>query len=421
MKKIIGNSIIFVMSLFLFVIVGSRVNATYDKVCNRGKLQTNDIEYRDCGTQIIYLYPEDKEHSSYIIASNTYGSEDSIIYAGERDGLETFYSTRFLIYSVAYDNRGLFTSSEDMWMDMSIDGVQVYSGKFKDNALLDNSSAKFLSPYNQVGNYLIRQYKSGQVVSAIRMIVIGPKDYDLKVEDAKFGSDSVRDGEIIDTKGDISFDIGGGKYGFGNRIVFELNSFKKEYSFSKNLNIKYDEISNYLKYNAKNKMKLTLSNGLKMSQTFEFSFRLVSEDVSIKLENSISKIETSSRRIVIKANAGKGKSLNTDYNLYYWSKNPNDKLTYEDFMTNYEDSENKGSYTSNKGVILRNEEGTYYLYALAKDDDSIVVVRSDEYILTKQEAINKVIKQDVVFVIVLIGIAALPIVIYTIIRGKDTD
>ena len=101
-----------------------------------------------------------------------------------------------------------------------------------------------------------------------------------------------------------------------------------------------------------------------------------------------SEVISSSRRIVINAIAGKGKQLNENLSLYYWSKNPNDGLNYSDFMVNYEKSENKGTYNSTSGVILRNEEGTYYLYALAKDGNSEIVVRSDEYVLKKKEKLN---------------------------------
>ena len=155
-------------------------------------------------------------------------------------------------------------------------------------------------------------------------------------------------------------------------------------------------------------MSLTVYNGFNKGKTFKYSFSLNSNDVSIKLENSVSAIETSSRRLVIKAYAGSGKTLDTHYNLYYWSKNPDDKLTYQDFMTNYEASKNKGNYNESRGVILRETVGVYYLYALAKDDDSTVVVRSDEYVLKEEARLTKIILKDVIFVGGLIVLAALP-------------
>ena len=113
--------------------------------------------------------------------------------------------------------------------------------------------------------------------------------------------------------------------------------------------------------------------------------------------------------------------MNKNYNLYYWSSSPNDALTYNEFMKNYTNSGYKGTYTENKGVILRNAEGVYYLYALAKDDDSTVVVRSSEYVLKKSEAINKITRADVIiFSIMAVG-AFSPIFIYLCIRGKDME
>mgnify|MGYP003295653248 CR=1 FL=1 len=88
-------------------------------------------------------------------------------------------------------------------------------------------------------------------------------------------------------------------------------------------------------------------------------------------------------------------------------------------MSNYENSLYKGRYTSSKGVILRDTEGTYYLYALAKDDDSSLVVRSDEYILKKGTKINKVIIDDVIIVFILGVLAIAPIAVYLIIRVKE--
>ena len=41
-------------------------------------------------------------------------------------------------------------------------------------------------------------------------------------------------------------------------------------------------------------------------------------------------------------------------------------MKYEEFLSNYENSRYRGVYSSSKGVILRDAEGTYYLYALAK-------------------------------------------------------
>ena len=86
-----------------------------------------------------------------------------------------------------------------------------------------------------------------------------------------------------------------------------------------------------------------------------------------------------------------------------------------------QNSDKKGTYTSNKGVILIDSEGAYYLYALAKDDDSYVVVRSEKYVLNGSGFVNKIIYKDFILVGILCVAAALPIFIYLFVRGKDTD
>jgi hypothetical protein len=137
------------------------------------------------------------------------------------------------------------------------------------------------------------------------------------------------------------------------------------------------------------------------------------------MENSVSKLETSSRRILVNAKAGNGKTLNEKYSLYYWSTNPSDNLDYDSFMENYNKSMYKGAYSSSKGVILRNTVGTYYLYALAKDDDSTLVVRSDEYILKESKTLNKIIIDDVIIVCILGVLSISSVAIYIIIRIKE--
>ena len=175
-----------------------------------------------------------------------------------------------------------------------------------------------------------------------------------------------------------------------------------------------------LKRNEKNALNITLYNGFNEPAIFKYKFNLVSEKITINLESTVSKLETSSRRILINAKAGNGKELDKNYSLYYWSTSSTDGLNYEDFMENYKNSKYKGTYSDSKGVILRNTEGVYYLYALAKDDDSSTVVKSDEYVLKESQKLNKVIIDDVIIVCVLGILALLPIVVYLVTRVKDT-
>lgn len=418
MRKIFNNFLTVCLFMLFMMLFCTPVKADYRDVCNGDEVETNSINYKKCNDDIIYLFPED-EHSSYIIAESDLDRNKQILYAGKQNGLETFYTTRFKLYSVVYDDRGFLTSDENYWMDLSIDGVVKYSGKFEDNFLVDESDELF-TIYSEVGTYLLRQYYKGEMVSAIRVIVVGRLDDDLVIDSAYYGDSDLTKDEVVKSSDDMTFNISGGQYGFDSIVDLRINACVKTVPFSKKMVIANGEFVSCLLDNDDNKVEITLSNGLGMKKTYSYKFDLVGENVSIKLVNSISTLATSSRRILIKANAGKDSELDTNYNLYYWSKNPNDGLSYEDFMVNYEKSDNKGTYNSNTGVILRNEEGTYYLYALAKDGNSEVVVRSDEYVLTNKRGVNRVSKSNVIFVAIMVVIAALPIFVYLLIREKDT-
>ena len=93
-------------------------------------------------------------------------------------------------------------------------------------------------------------------------------------------------------------------------------------------------------------------------------------------------------------------------------------MKYEDFLINYANSEYKGSYSEDKGVILRNTSGTYYLYALAKDDVSYVVSRSEGYILDDGGFKVSYSVNDGILIVSLLILAIAPISIYLFIRKK---
>ena len=418
MKKIFNKFLAVCGCVFFMMCFSTNVKASYDDVCIGEEIETNSINYKKCDNGIIYLLPGN-EHSSYIISIEDADRNKQILYAGKQNGLETFYTTRFNLYSVVYDDRGLFSGDENYWMDLSINGVVKYSGKFNDNLLVDESEKKF-TIYSEVGTYLLRQYYKNEIVSAIRVVVVNRLDADLLIDSAYYGPTDLNNKEIVKNESNLVFNIGGGKYGFDSVVNVIVNSCDMEVEFSKSIVINNENFSSCLIDNDDNKVSVTLSNGLGMKKTVTYEFELVGESVSIKLENNISTLTTNSRRIVIKASAGKDSELDASYSLYYWSKNPNDGLNYNDFMINYAKSDNKGTYNSTSGVILRNEEGTYYLYALAKDGNSEIVVRSDEYILTNKRGVNRVSKSNVIFVAVMVVIAALPIFVYLLIREKDT-
>jgi len=415
--------ILFYLLAFMIFIMfdGNVVKADYYDVCNEEIIEAENSVYRRCGNNNIYLMQDNKKYSSYLVANRDIYKNNQILYAGVIDGIDTFYSLKFSYYSVIYDDRGLFTSKDNIWSDISINGVVVYSGEFDDVFFVDQSASQFVNLfYNEVGTYLIRQHIGDKVYSAIRMIVVDADEYSLNVNKVMFGDNSIDEPNLIYDKSDLVFYIDGGKYGFSNQVKIKINECNMDVGFSKELVIDNDEFDSCINENAMNNISITLYNGLNGYKTFKYSFRLHSEKLFIELEDSYNALESTSRRIVIKAIAGFNKNIDEEYCLYYWSESPNDKLDYENFMTNYELSDNKGSYTASKGVILRDSVGTYYLYAMAKDENSSVVVRSNEYVLKESGRVNKVITADFIFVGVLCLGAALPVFIYLIVRGKDT-
>ena len=167
-----------------------------------------------------------------------------------------------------------------------------------------------------------------------------------------------------------------------------------------------------------NEIKITVKNYLGREDSKTYYINALSSNVSINFSSISSEVISSSRRIVISADAGIGRVLDSDYCWYYWSKDPDDSLKYEDFLINYANSEYKGSYSEDKGVILRNTSGTYYLYALAKDDVSYVVSRSEGYILDDGGFKVSYSVNDGILIVSLLILAIAPISIYLFIRKK---
>ena len=417
MKKIL----IFISIFASFILFNDSKVKAYSDTCDVGEIYSVNGTYKLCGSNNIYLMENNKELSSFVVATRGVSNRDGkVFYAGKVGGVDTFYSSGFNFYGVVYDDKGLFTSNNNVWSDISINGIVVYSGEFEDNALLDESKKGFIEYYNEVGTYLIRQYVGGNVENAIKVIVVSRNDIDVNVEEAKFGDSLLEDINLSYSQSNLSFKFTGGTYGFGQKVALSVNGCKMTVPFRNSLVVDYDLFGSCLLPNEFNTVSLTVYNGFDNGKTFKYLFSLHSSSVSIKLEASFSDVVTTSKRILISANAGMNAKLDEDYCLYYWSKSANDGLTYDEFMANYELSEHKGTYSSNKGVILRDSSGTYYLYALAKDDNSTKVVRSDKYELKKSKRVNKIIWQDFALVGAFCFFAAVPIFVYLFIREKDT-
>ena len=421
MRKLLNLFVSYALAFLAFLMFDNVSVSAFDyaSVCSEEVVADGGI-HKKCGDNILYL-TDDENKSSYFVSTIELYNDAEIIYAGVIDGVDTFYSGGFYYYGIVYDETNIFSSGNDSWSDIILNGVLIYDGAFDDNFFINQSKKEFVVFYKEVGTYLIRQYTGNEIEKVVRIVVVDKKENRIGISVAKYGGSTLLSETMIGNEGDFKFSISGGKYGYGKKVDVKVNECQFKVLFSENLVIENSNFNKCLHYNENNKVSLTVYDVFGKGKTFNYNFNLLSRDVSVKLENSVSSIETSSRRVVIKSYAGKGKSLNEEYNLYYWSKNPNDKLTYQDFMMNYENSDNKGVYSSSKGVILRDAQGSYYLYALAKDDDSTVVVRSEEYILKKKDRVNKIIMKDFAFVASLMVVGILSIVIYLFVRGKDTD
>lgn len=421
MKNRIYKMIFFIVSLFFCIVISNeKISAYYDSVCNYESIQTDSGDFKDCKNNVIYLDEENKDRSSFIVANREMYGENKILYKGNVNGIETFYASSFNFYAVVYDDRSLFGANADQWSTVTINNETVYDGSF-DDSFFNKSSKNYLPLYNEIGTYLIKNYVGGKVTNVIRVIVIDHTEFGIEVKSATYGDDNLNDRISSTNSYDLSFEFSGGKYGIGNNILISINSCNRTIDYSDVITLKNEEFRECLVYNEVNKIKLTAYNGFGNSKTFTYEIIVKSRNVDIKLENSVSKLATTSRRVLIKATPGVGKTLDESNNLYYWSTSENDKLTYEEFMTNYNLSDKKGSYTSSRGVILRDSVGAYYLYALAKDDDSYVVVRSEKYILMESNRLNKIVYSDFILVGILALGATIPVVIYLFVRGKDTE
>lgn len=416
MKKIV---IVFSFLIFGWIFNSFQIKAyNYFSLCNETVVAESG-SYRKCGDNHLYLISE-KDKSSHFVSTLEMYSSSQILYAGVIDGLDTFYSNGFYYYGVVYDNQKYGETNLNYWSDIVLDNVLIYDDSFND-IFMDQSKESSTYFIKKKGTYLIRQHIGSEIVKVVKMIVVDKKDFSLGIEKVKYDGKDINSNKIIGLDGDLSISFYGGKYGFDKYVKVEVNSCFKNVAFKRNLIVENETFKGCLKYNENNKIHITVTNGLGNKKTFDYNLKLLSNDVSISLENSVSSIETSSRRIVIRAIAGEGKQLNENLSLYYWSKDADDALSYQDFLTNYDESNYKGAYSSNKGVILRNTVGTYYLYVLAVDDDSIAIVRSDEYVLKKKEKLNNIMANDVLFVLCLAVLSVIPIMIYINIRGKDTD
>jgi len=414
MKKIIY------ICVFLFVVVfmidTNMVNAAYVG-CEK---QIEDTDFYDCGN-FVYTYPEDREHSSKLYAKD---HTQRIVYAGEKDGYSVFYANGFRYYNKTYDDRSL--KNNNIWSDITNAGELLFDGSFDDALLLDESHEGFFrDPYIlKNGTYIVRQYhKDGKEYRKIIIYsVIESESNKYKTNIKEFiydgeiiGSNMVK--EVLDLKQNLSI-IFDSAFGIESISIRVNGVDMNEYNVEGNLITISNKINSYFDKGKINAIEIIAKNYLGVEFKETYKLNVLNNNASISFSSISSQVVSSSRRILISAHAGIGKTLDTDYCWYYWSENPDDSLEYGDFLINYANSKYKGSYSEDKGVILRNITGTYYLYALAKDDDSTIVVRSDGYKLNDGGFKVNYDVYDGILMVSLLILAVVPISLYLFIRRK---
>lgn len=406
LKKI--KYIMFIMFVALFFTCFDKVEAY--QYCEEKIENTN---YYNCGNYV-YTYPEDVNNSSIVY---TLDSNVNFIYAYSDEETSVFYTNYFKLLNRSYDDQS--SKNNNIWTIIYHHGKLVFSGEFKDSWLIDDSHSGYTGKYYDDVYGIYQYHQNGKLV---RKIVIR------NVENGEINfNDLVYNGEILKTK-DIN-EISSAK----EDLVLHLNS---EYGVKKvevklgniaiesklvngNIVIDKDVFNQALTFGKDTKLKVTVYDYLNFESSIEYSIKVLLDKVSISFSTIESISVSSSRRIVINALAGNGKELDTDYCWYYWSKSPDDSLNYETFLKNYVNSDYKGSYSEDKGVILRNTSGTYYIYALAKDNDSWVVEKSEGYALSYSENKSNYKINDWIFIVSLLILCVLPITIYLYIGKKE--
>ena len=406
---------IFVLTIF-FVMDTNSANAAYVG-CEKKIIGTN---FYDCGN-FVYTYPEDREHSSKLYAKDY---TQRVVYAGEKDGYSVFYTNGLRYYNVTYDDRS--SENNNIWSNIVNSGELLFDGSFEDTWLLDESHEGFFrDPYIlKNGTYVIRQYhndgKEYRKIIVYSVMGLDSNKYKANIKNFVYDGEVIESNsikEVLDLKRNLSiyFDSA-----FGiESISIKINGTEiNEYVIEGNLITLNNKINSYFKKGEVNSIAINAKNYLGVEVNEIYRLNVLNNSVSIEFSSISSQVVSSSRRILISAHAGIGKNLDTDYCWYYWSKNPDDSLEYGDFLINYANSKYKGSYSQDKGVILRNTTGTYYLYALAKDSDSTIVVRSDGYKLNDTGFSVNYDVYDAILVVSLLILAIVPISIYLFVRRK---
>ena len=405
----------FVLFVLSFFAQSNKINATYWG-CNK---PIENTTYYDCGDKI-YTYYHDRDHSSIVYALKG----TSIVYAGMVGEHRVFYTNGFYYFNSTYDDR----SSEDnnLWTTLTKEGTMVFSGEFEDSWMLDETHSGYYNEADPVkpGVYEIIQYhKNGEVYRKLLIYNIEKtisKVYKINIDslfydDTELPQNVLKD--VVELENGVSINV---TTSFGiEKFSMKVNGKNiASYTVEDGCIKIGKKFADFLNKGVSNTIEVYVKNYLGYEDKKVYYINALSNEALISFSSISSEVISSSRRIVVNASAGLGRELDRDYCWYYWSTSPDDSLRYEDFLVNYAKSEYKGSYSKDKGVILRNTTGVYYLYALAKDDESYTVSRSEGYTLNDSGIKISYSIYDAIYVVSLLIVAILPISIYLFIRKR---
>ncbi len=438
MKKIILTSII-LMGAFLIIFKGDKVSA--NSTCNMEVTSSikdpGTSRFYLCNGDNIYLMDDNRSQSSYFGT----GYRDTFLYEVDVHNVENYYMRSLSVMARVYDDvhfKHIFTkgNGDNKWINITKDGISLYSGKFLDT-LLNDSEDVYLPLFTEVGTYKIDQIvNDGIVDKSIYIHIVDPLAADFEITSATI--DKVE----ITTKGfnnitnnsnnlNMEFQIAKSIHGInrtatlsvnGNELKVPVTVNEENYSINVRRALIFPHLMTNNTTSNPNIIILELSNNLNISVEFTYSLVIAEEKVVVILKTLEEEGILTSKKIDITAIPGVGNELISESNLYFLSRDPSLPSDKEDFMRRYKGSVEKGTYTNNSSVILRNHNGNFYLFVAAEDNKGFTVARSGLVKLqANNDQIGKITSDSVVFSIFVLILAVCPIAVYTFVKKHKQD
>ena len=165
------------MGAFLIIFKGDKVSA--NSTCNTEVTSSikdpGTSRFYLCNGDNIYLMDDNRSQSSYFGT----GYRDTFLYEVDVHNVENYYMRSLSVMARVYDDvhfKHIFTkgNGDNKWINITKDGISLYSGKFLDT-LLNDSEDVYLPLFTEVGTYRIDQIvNDGIVDKSIYIHIIDP-------------------------------------------------------------------------------------------------------------------------------------------------------------------------------------------------------------------------------------------------------